>query len=316
MIGYDPTAKIHLSRTEFMLAGGISGAVCRLLYQPFDVLKIRFQLQVEPIEKSSQGSKYRSLTQAFRVIVKEEGFKALWKGHVPAQILSIGYGGVQFASYEVLTQVLWKLISEDNYNKYKFTTHTLCGFEAGCLATIFIHPVDVLRTRLIAQGEPKVYNGIVDASFKIMKHEGFKGFYKGVVPALCQVGPQMGLQFGFYAVLTQMVEGLVETRNSFQGVSSFLCGAASGIAAKSLIFPLDVVKKRMQIVGFEEARHSFGAVRNYTLLRHCFRAILLEEGIRGLYKGLVPGVIKAGLVAGTNFCIYGSLCDLLLSRHR
>jgi len=52
------------------------------------------QLQVEPILKSKQ-SKYWSVHQAFRSIIKEEGTIALWKGHVPAQILSVFYGVAQ-----------------------------------------------------------------------------------------------------------------------------------------------------------------------------------------------------------------------------
>ena len=52
------------------------------------------QLQVEPILKSQQ-SKYWSVHQAFRSIIKEEGVTALWKGHVPAQILSVCYGLAQ-----------------------------------------------------------------------------------------------------------------------------------------------------------------------------------------------------------------------------
>jgi len=52
------------------------------------------QLQVEPISKF-HISKYKSLSQAFLLICREEGISALWKGHVPAQLLSIVYGTAQ-----------------------------------------------------------------------------------------------------------------------------------------------------------------------------------------------------------------------------
>lgn len=50
------------------------------------------QLQVEPISKKYEHSKYRGVFQAVRLICKEESVFALWKGHVSAQILSIIYG--------------------------------------------------------------------------------------------------------------------------------------------------------------------------------------------------------------------------------
>lgn len=50
------------------------------------------QLQVEPISKKYEQSKYRGVFQAVRLICREETIFALWKGHVSAQVLSIIYG--------------------------------------------------------------------------------------------------------------------------------------------------------------------------------------------------------------------------------
>ena len=57
------------------VAGAISGAVSRFIVGPLDVMKIRFQVQLEPIHNAGGVSKYRSLTQAFATIVKEEGIQ-------------------------------------------------------------------------------------------------------------------------------------------------------------------------------------------------------------------------------------------------
>ena len=49
---------------------------------------------MSPVTRTS-GSKYYGVYQALSQIVREEGPAALWKGHVPAQILSVLYGTVQ-----------------------------------------------------------------------------------------------------------------------------------------------------------------------------------------------------------------------------
>lgn len=41
---------------------------------------------------------------------------------------------------------------------YNTVTHFVCGGLAGCLSSTVAQPLDVLRTRLVAQGEPKVTN--------------------------------------------------------------------------------------------------------------------------------------------------------------
>lgn len=61
-------------------AGAIAGCAARFVVGPLDVIKIRFQVQLEPIAKRAAGidptsltSKYTGLRQALSTIVKEEG---------------------------------------------------------------------------------------------------------------------------------------------------------------------------------------------------------------------------------------------------
>jgi hypothetical protein len=44
MVGYDPS-QFQLSKFDISLAGFITGAASRAIIQPFDVLKIRFQVE-------------------------------------------------------------------------------------------------------------------------------------------------------------------------------------------------------------------------------------------------------------------------------
>lgn len=53
------------------------------------------QLQIERVSLLRPAGKYWGLFQASRCIYSEEGLSAFWKGHIPAQLLSICFGAVQ-----------------------------------------------------------------------------------------------------------------------------------------------------------------------------------------------------------------------------
>ena len=44
MVGYIPQAEVGLSKTDYALVGASSSAIARVVSQPLDVLKIRFQV--------------------------------------------------------------------------------------------------------------------------------------------------------------------------------------------------------------------------------------------------------------------------------
>lgn len=185
----------HPDQLKVAFAGGVSGAITRVFVQPLDVLKIRFQLQVEPLGRKGTTSKYYTMTQAYRVILKDEGATAFWKGHTPAQLLSIGYGIAQFWAYERLKE---KAKEIHIHYDHKNLSYFVCGGLAGGFATLVTTPLDVIRTRLIAQDKAKGYPNTFRAFLTIISTEGVPGLYRGVVPGVLQVAPLMGITFMFY----------------------------------------------------------------------------------------------------------------------
>ncbi|CAN0218918.1 unnamed protein product, partial [Scytosiphon promiscuus] len=86
---------LEIARNGF--AGATAGAVSRVLTAPFDVAKIRFQLD------HGATRRYRSsVWAAMRSIYGEEGLVTLWRGNLPAMFLWSAYAGVQFCAYEQL----------------------------------------------------------------------------------------------------------------------------------------------------------------------------------------------------------------------
>ncbi|XP_066515413.1 mitochondrial thiamine pyrophosphate carrier isoform X2 [Hoplias malabaricus] len=295
MVGYDPN--LNLTPDEAALAGSAAGMVTRAIISPLDVIKIRFQ--IEKVSSKNPQGKYSSLLQASRCMLTEEGLQAFWKGHIPAQLLSVCYGAVQFASFETLTELVHKNTS---YNSQMPGVHFLCGGLAAVSATIACQPLDTLRTRFAAQGEPKVYHTLRHAVFTMYRQEGVLTFYRGLTPTLVAVFPYAGLQFFFYNVLNKLLK-----RNSSKskgGLQSLLSGSIAGVISKTITYPFDLFKKRLQVGGFEEARIHFGQVRTYRGFLDCAVRISREEGLRGFFKGLSPSLLKAALSTGLTFFWY------------
>lgn len=302
MVGFDPGAQAAApSPEEAALAGSAAGMVTRALISPLDVLKIRFQLQIEPVSSKRPEGKYWGLFQASRCIHSEEGFSAFWKGHIPAQLLSICFGAVQFASFEFLTEAVHETTP---YDSQTAGVHFVCGGLAACSATVVCQPLDTLRTRFAAQGEPKVYNNLRHAVSTMCRSEGVMTFYRGLSPTLMAVFPYAGLQFFFYNVFKQVLAPPPKTAKSRGNLRSLVCGSGAGMISKAITYPFDVFKKRLQVGGFEAARVHFGQVRSYKGLVDCMAKIAKEEGVQGFFKGLSPSLVKAALSTGFTFFWY------------
>lgn len=85
--------------------------------------------------------------------MNNEGYGALWKGHIAAQALSGSYGFIQFGLFEGITS---HVSHYPGYEQIQPGINFSAGLFSGCMATIISFPFDTIRTRLVVQGEPKV----------------------------------------------------------------------------------------------------------------------------------------------------------------
>ena len=89
-------------------------------------------------------------------------------------------------------------------------------------------------------------------------------------------------------------------------------GGLAGMFSKTVVFPLDVVRKRMQIQGPNRMDYVFYNVPVYsTSVLTCMKEIVHMEGLLGLYKGLTPAVVKAACASSVTFFMYGQTRYLL-----
>ena len=282
---------------NILLAGAASGALSRTVVQPLDVVKIRLQLQIN--SGKHPGAHYRCTSHALHRIIKEEGVRSLWKGHGTGQLQAASFSLLQFAVYEMTTDVL-----DRNFSLCGHVSHFICGSVAGAVAATASQPLDVLRTRFMAQGEPRAYQSVVKAGQIMLSQEGSAVFFRGLTPTLTQIVPQTGIQFALYTALKSYTgPGTIQTA---------MVGATAGLLSKLCVYPLEVCKRRLQVAGFRPGGWN-GHVHVCRCLTDCIRTAIKLEGIRAFYKGLSPSLLKAGLSIGVRFTVYEEICRILTS---
>eukprot|EP00035_Acanthoeca_spectabilis_P033873 m.25892 g.25892 ORF g.25892 m.25892 type:complete len:303 (-) comp6246_c0_seq1:22-930(-) len=276
------------------VAGAVSGAVTRALLQPLDVLKIRMQLSCVPA-----GATPPSLLGTVTNMVRYEGIGALWKGHAPAQLLSVMYGAIGFAAYAEACRA----IGVDSQQKSKgaiFSAHFLAGGLAGLMATLACHPLDTLRTLTVAD---RTRGGLVSVVRENLAAGAGRALYKGVTPSLLLIFPYSGLQFGYYRVIQRTLDTVAWVVPA-EAARSLIAGAGAGLLGKLNVLPLDLLKKRLQMQGVS-------SFPQYAGLRDCVRVILKTEGLRAFFRGAGPATLKAALTSASIFVVYEHTLTLL-----
>lgn len=116
------------------------------------------------------------------------------------------YSAIDLGTFEFLKKTLTGRkakqlgIHEDDALPGSFATGCIGAF-SGAFGASVVYPINLLRTRLQAQGtvlHPPTYTGIWDVTCKTVKNEGFKGLFKGITPNLLKVVPAVSITYVVY----------------------------------------------------------------------------------------------------------------------
>ncbi|MBA0656080.1 hypothetical protein Goklo_008476 [Gossypium klotzschianum] len=197
------------------------------------------------------------------------------------------------------------------------------GACAGIIAMSTTYPMDMVRGRLTVQTDssPYQYRGMFHALSTVLREEGPRALYKGWLPSVIGVIPYVGLNFAVYESLKDRLIkskafGLVED-SELSVTTRLACGAAAGTVGQTIAYPLDVIRRRMQMVGWKEAASVVtGDGRNkasleYTGMIDAFGKTVRHEGFGALYKGLVPNSVKVVPSIALAFVTYEVVKDIL-----
>jgi len=272
-------------------------------------VKIRLQLQVhslsDPLSLDGiKGPTYKGVFQTISTIRQQEGFRALWKGNIPAELLYVCYGGAQFVAYRSISQ----LQAQSPIRLPPSVESFISGAAAGSIATTITYPLDLLRTRFAAQGTERVYTGILASLREIRQDEGVRGFFRGCSAANAQIIPYMGLFFSSYELFHEYIGGKRLPFSSGDAVA----GVMASVLSKTIVFPLDLVRKRLQVQGPTRLRYVHTNIPEYRGVVRSLSQIASQEGIRGWYRGLTVSLLKNAPASAITMYVYERTLHLMM----
>uniref|UniRef100_A0A4X2LEX6 Mitochondrial adenyl nucleotide antiporter SLC25A24 n=1 Tax=Vombatus ursinus TaxID=29139 RepID=A0A4X2LEX6_VOMUR len=271
---------------KHLLAGGISGAVARTCTAPLDRLKIIMQ---------DVHSKHLHIVDGFKHMLKEGGILSFWRGN-GVNVLKLA----PETAIKVLTYEQYKKLFTHDSTKVGNIERFVSGSLAGATAQTFIHPMEVIKTRL-ALGRTGQYSGMFNCAIQIVKNEPLGTFYKGYVPNFLSIIPYAGIDLSVYEILKNYwLNNYAEDSVNPGVLMLLLCSASSNFCGQLASYPLNLVRTWMQAQGAPQ--------RN---IYYFFQEIIVKEGLTGLFRGITPNFVKFFPAVGIGRLVFEKVQKIL-----
>lgn len=163
----------------------------------------------------------RGLFHGIKQIWKHEGIRGLYKGGGLA-LFGVSNGAIQFMTYEELKR--WRMdVARRKLNDGRSEGEAIkldnleyiCMSGASKVAAIGItYPYQVIRSRIQNHATAHIYPNIPTCIRLTFKHEGLRGFYKGMSANAVRIIPGTCVTFVVYENCSWALRGLAERRDA------------------------------------------------------------------------------------------------------
>lgn len=287
--------------TVALLSGGVAGCVGKTVTAPLQRLVVLAQTSGaagpatsgDGIRQTARNTSpvAGSIRQGIANIVQREGFLSLWKGNACTCLHRFPSAGLNFAVVEFCSTS--KVFGTGSLSRF------LSGAAAGCVAVVACYPLDLVRTRIMTQQKQSTqYSGIGDCLKSTLRREGCAGLYRGMGTTLALTAPALSVSFGVYGLMKDGFTAMGYHEKS--PIATILSGGTAGSASATLTYPLDVVRRRLQVAGMFAKGNAAMQRSALQEARHIWRF----EGVRGFFPGIASEVVRTFPMIATTFLAF------------
>jgi solute carrier family 25 phosphate transporter 23/24/25/41 len=171
-----------------------------------------------------------------------------------------------------------------------------------------VYPIDTLKFRMQCETVSGGLRGnrlILDTAKKMWRQGGMHAYYRGLPMGIVGIFPYAALDLGTFeylkralAVRNAQIRGCHEADAQPGGFATAAIGGFSGAFGASMVYPLNLLRTRLQSQG--TVLHP----RTYTGIMDVTRQTIKGEGVRGLFKGLTPNLLKVVPAVSITYVVY------------
>jgi solute carrier family 25 citrate transporter 1 len=223
-----------------------------------------------------QTSPIQILTQTIR----EHGIGRLYTGGAAFCISNASKSGIRFLTFDFVRSKL----SRDGSGKVSPLQNLVAGIAAGVAESVaVVTPGETIKTRIVDdRAGPKLYKSTSHAIKTILSAEGPSGLYRGVVPVTLKQSANAMVRFTSYNFLLESLRPMFD-RAGASSITSVVTGAMAGVVTVYCTMPFDNIKTKLQSLDGRAA---------YSGSLDCVRKLVFTEGVRSLWKGTTPRLIR------------------------
>ncbi|XP_072958620.1 mitochondrial aspartate-glutamate transporter AGC1 [Typha angustifolia] len=270
------------------MAGALAGTLVSLCLHPVDTVKTVIQ---------ANGTSQKSFYEVLSRIITEKGVLGLYRGIASNITSSAPISAIYTFTYESVKGALIPVLPKE----YHSLAHCIAG---GCssIATSFVFtPSERIKQQMQVGSQ---YQNCWNALIGCVEKGGITSLYDGWFAVLCRNIPHSIIKFYTYERLKQMMLTSAAPNGSLSSWQTLVCGGLAGSTAALFTTPFDVVKTRLQT-------QAPGTLGKYYGVFHALQEITKQEGLQGLYRGLVPRLAMYVLQGAIFFASYEFLKAVL-----
>jgi len=278
-------SKIEQLASDLVL-GGIAGAIAKTVMAPVERVKLLMQtMDSNPKVLSGEVERYKSIGDCFSRVMSEQGLAAFWRGNFVNCLRYAPQQGSALAFNDFINNLFPVYNANSDFWK-SFGAKLTSGGLAGAIANTICYPFDFARTRLASDLSGKSFNGIWDCIMTTVRSQGITGLYTGWTVTCMGAFVYRAGQLGCFKQI-QDLNPYQQDKGILGGLSSFLAVTVARTIVMPFNYPFDTVRRRMML----QSEKSL-AERTYKGSFDCFSKVFKNEGMKGMYKGMVPELFR------------------------